>query len=149
MYVVDLAERGEFGEGARKNRANPSATQRAEKRRLINTGQARNISSSTVDAVPRQLRQRPRHAEGHVSPVFQCHLISDAERQQALDAYWAQGKREGRWAYEAQSVRSVSTTMFNTFLLLQSYHCQYVCFCFPKLVCMYRFCFKSTASSEG
>ena len=146
MYVVDLAERGEFGEGACKIRADPSTTRRGEKRRLVNTGQAKNISSSSADAVPRELRQRPCPAEGHVSSVFKCHLISDGERQQALDAYWGQGIREGRWAYEAQSVRSVSTTMFNTFLLLQSYHCQYVCFCFPKLVCMYRFYFKSTAS---
>ena len=102
--MLDLAQFGEFGIGARKNRAQPQNTKRAKQRRLVNTGQGKFVSS-TANPQPRTVRPR---CDGHTNPIFKCEEITDQQREQALSAYWGQGHKEGRWAFEAQSVQSVS-----------------------------------------
>ena len=94
---LDLAQFGEFGIGARKTRAQPLKTRRARRKTLVNTGKGKNVSSS-ADPQPRAVRPR---CDGHTHPAFKCEEITDEQRQQALDAYWSQGHREGRWAFEA------------------------------------------------
>ena len=102
--LIDLAQLGEFGTGARKTRAQPKNTKRVKRRVLVNTGRGKFVSSS-VNPQPRTVRPR---CDGHTNPVFKCEEITDDQREQALSAYWGQGHKEGRWAFEAQSVQSVS-----------------------------------------
>ena len=64
--------------------------------------------NSSADPQPQAVRPR---CDGHTHPAFKCEEIKDEQRQQALDAYWSQGHREGRWAFEAQSVQSVSRSI--------------------------------------
>lgn len=107
MFIVELQENhriGEFGDGVRRHHATPSNHKRSILSHAANTG----TKFASTDPRPRAVQPRP--CTDHPSkPIFKCHTITEAERQECLDAYWKQGSRKGRWSSEANSLDSVSS----------------------------------------